>query len=99
MPFVKGQSGNPVGRPKGSISPIRRTVKAAFEDAFEALQKPKKNGDPNPAALTEWAQANPTEFYKLAKALIPQKLEHEGGIALTVATGVPPAEDDLSEIA
>jgi hypothetical protein len=28
--------------------------------------------------LTEWAKANPTEFYKIAARLIPQEMQHFG---------------------
>lgn len=56
------------GRPKGTPNKLTRTVKEAFEVAFSELQ-----GVPG-AKLGDWAQANPTDFYKIAAKLIPSEL-------------------------
>jgi hypothetical protein len=58
------QKGNK-GKPKGAQNKLTKSVKEAFEIAFNELQ-----GDEN-ANLATWAKANTTEFYKLAAKLIP----------------------------
>jgi hypothetical protein len=61
MGFTKGNS----GKPKGAQNKLTKSVKEAFEIAFNELQ-----GDKN-ANLATWAKENTTEFYKLAAKLIP----------------------------
>lgn len=99
MTFQPGKSGNPVGRPKGSVNKVTRTVRAAFEDVFNKLQEPDPlfGADP-PWSLLAVAQQEPLEFYKLAKSLIPTKLEGNLGVALTVLTGVPEALPDMDDM-
>jgi len=53
------------GSRKGSPNKLTKSVKEAFEIAFNELQ-----GDKN-ANLATWAKENTTEFYKLAAKLIP----------------------------
>ena len=50
---------------KGSPNKLTKSVKEAFEIAFNELQ-----GD-SEANLANWAKENTTEFYKLAAKLIP----------------------------
>jgi hypothetical protein len=59
--FEKGNK----GKPKGATNKMTKSVKEAFEIAFNELQ-----GD-SEANLTNWAKDNTTEFYKLAAKLIP----------------------------
>ena len=59
--FEKGNK----GKPKGANNKLTKSVKEAFEVAFNELQ-----GDKN-ANLANWAKENTTEFYKLAAKLIP----------------------------
>ena len=59
--FEKGNK----GKPKGATNKITKSVKEAFEIAFNELQ-----GD-SEANLANWAKENTTEFYKLAAKLIP----------------------------
>jgi hypothetical protein len=66
--FKKGQSGNPNGRKPGVPNKITTSAREAFAMAFQGLGGYDK--------LREWAQANPTEFYKLYARLIP--VEHVG---------------------
>lgn len=76
------------GRKPGSVNKTTATVKAALEQAFE-----KMGGVDN---LVEWAKSEPTEFYKLYSKLLPLQVNGnmEGGIVITVATGVPRAPDE-----
>lgn len=59
--FEKGNS----GKPKGAKNKLTKSVKEAFEIAFNELQGDKE------ANLANWAKENTTEFYKLAAKLIP----------------------------
>ena len=99
MVFQPGQSGNPAGRKPGAVNKLTRTVRDAFESVFDKLQEPGEDGKPAPWALEVVAQKQPLEFYKLAKSLIPQKLEHSGAMAMTVVTGVPDAApEDMDDL-
>lgn len=89
MAFQPGNKANPNGRPKGSVNKLTRTVREAFQHAFDELQ------DVPGVKLTDWAKENPTEFYRLSGKLIPAKVEHEGNLALQVITGVPEQGEDL----
>lgn len=62
--FEKGNS----GKPKGAKNKLTKSVKEAFEVAFNELQ-----GD-SEANLASWAKENTTEFYKLAAKLIPTSI-------------------------
>jgi hypothetical protein len=73
MPFEKGHN-KATGRPAGSSNKLTKSVKDAFNDAFNAMQdKPDVN-------LTEWGEKNPTEFYKLCSKLIPAAVEMKAEI-------------------
>lgn len=63
--------GNP-GKPKGAVNHLTKSVKEALEIAFEGVGGVEK--------LTEWATANPNEFFKLWIKLLPTKIE--GGLKL-----------------
>ncbi len=65
--FEKGNS----GKPKGAKNKLTKSVKEAFEIAFNELQGDKE------ANLANWAKENTTEFYKLAAKLIPTSLSGE----------------------
>lgn len=63
-------SGPGPGRPKGSANKVTKTVRAAFEEAFNGLQS-----DPDhPAHLANWSRKNPDKFYLLAQKLIPTQV-------------------------
>ena len=66
---------------KGRVGPnkLTKTVKEAFEVAFNELQ-----GDPD-ANLADWARANPGDFYKIASKMIPADTNlNVGPIEITV---------------
>lgn len=87
MTFAPGQSGNPAGKKPGTPNRFTRSVREAFEAAFNHLQ------DLDGVKLEDWAQENPEEFYKLAARLIPAQMEHSGAFSLQVTTGVPRRDD------
>jgi hypothetical protein len=89
MPFKPGNNANPAGRPKGSVNKLTRSVREAFQSAFDELQEIPG------VRLADWAQQNPTEFYRLSGKLIPAKVEHEGSAVVQVVTGVPEQGSDL----
>lgn len=80
------------------MNKVTRTVRAAFEDVFDKLQEPREDGTLPPWSLQAVAEKEPLEFYKLAKSLIPTKLEHAGAVGLTVVTGVPDALPDMDDM-
>ena len=55
----KGHTNNPGGRPTGSQNKLTATFKELLSNAIVDMQK----GD---NSLPKWAEANPTEFYKIA---------------------------------
>lgn len=61
----RGNAGK--GRKKGVPNKLTRSAKEAFAHAFDSV-----GGAP---ALAQWANENPTEFYKLYARLIPAELE------------------------
>lgn len=68
--FKKGKKAGP-GRPKGLQNKITLTVKEAVKKAFDELQ-----GKPG-VSLADWAESNPTDFYRIAAKLIPNTVEAE----------------------
>lgn len=68
MVFKPGESGNTLGRPKGSLNKTTRAVKETFEKVFDAIQ------DDGLANLESWAKENPDKFYPLAAKLIPAEI-------------------------
>lgn len=65
MPFLKGRT-KTGGRPPGKQNRFTGLMKEAVQVAY--------NGLGGHAGFTAWAEANPTEFYKIAARLIP--VEH-----------------------
>ncbi len=65
--FVKGQSGNPAGRPKGSKHKIKADLLDAFAADFEAF---------GITVIEKVRLANPLEYLKLAFGLLPKEEQH-----------------------
>lgn len=61
------------GRKKGTPNKITQSVREGYEKVFHALQR---NEDAK-HTLLNWAQKNPTEFYRLASKLIPLQVQGE----------------------
>lgn len=84
----RGNAGK--GRPRGSPNKVTASVRVALEQAFEKLGGVK--------ALAEWAEDQPTEFYKLYAKLLPVQVQadmkHSGAVSIIVDTGVPRAPDE-----
>lgn len=59
------------GRKKGVPNKTTKSARDAFASAFDQVGGAE--------ALTVWAKANPTEFYKLYARLIPVEHVGEGG--------------------
>jgi Family of unknown function (DUF5681) len=70
--FVKGQSGNPAGRPRGAKSKINGDMRLEFWRVYYAL---KEAG----LGLEEEAKKNPTWFYGVfATRMIPRNIDLGG---------------------
>jgi len=71
MPFIKGQSGNPAGRPQGAISPYTATVKETVLRVFQELQLDPEHD------LKAFARKYPRDFIVIAAKLIPLDVKNE----------------------
>jgi len=88
MPFQKGQSGNPSGRPKGTGNKTTEEIRAAFRDLTEA------NIDKVQGWLDQVAAEDPNsaldKFLKLAEYVLPKlarvETTHEAGENLKTFT-------------
>ena len=90
IPFKKGE--RKVGRAKGTPNKLTATIRAVFEQTFLDLQKrPRKRtkdgayaDNASSVALVDWAQDNPTEYYKLMARIMPHELSGPGGAAIPI---------------
>lgn len=70
MPFKKGQSGNPNGRPKApEIEELRQALR---------IVRKRKGNKPFLIYFVELAYKNPIVAVALAKKLLPDKIQGEG---------------------
>ena len=65
--FTEGTSGNPAGRPRGSVNKVNAQVKQALYEAFE-----KAGGQ---EYLVKIAQEQPAVFCRLLARLLPGELK------------------------
>jgi hypothetical protein len=70
MGFKKGCSGNQSGRPKGARNKVTRTTRENIEQVFLMLGGVK--------AFRDWAEKEPTDFYKIYSRLLPRDIEISG---------------------
>ena len=71
MPFKKGQSGNPKGKPKGTKSEFTN-LKDSFLNVYKRL-----GGDDG---MLEWARSDPkhlTAFYLMIRTMLPKEVQAE----------------------
>jgi hypothetical protein len=69
--FVKGKSGNPAGKPKGTPNKISKSCKANIAAVFDRL-----GGE---EGMLAWAQSDPGEFYKIYARMLPMEMGEDGG--------------------
>lgn len=69
MPTPRFKKGNP-GRPKGTPNKLSKSVRETVLEVFNKLQ-----AEGGPAALQNWAEKEPTEFYRIAAKLIPTEVK------------------------
>jgi len=79
------KKGNP-GRPKGAQNRLSKSVKETVLEVFQKLQEPG-----SVVSLEEWAQKEPSEFYRIAAKLIPTDIKadvkHTGKVILQIKRG------------
>lgn len=68
MAFIKGQSGNLNGKPKGVQNKITKTVKETVLAVFNEIQSDPK------VKLSQFAKDYPRDFYTIAAKLIPTEV-------------------------
>ncbi len=76
MAFVKGQSGNPAGKPKGTPNKLSASAKENIALVFDRMGGVE--------GMAKWAKANPTEFYKIYPRLLPIEVGGADGSGITV---------------
>lgn len=71
MARIKG-SQKTGGRKKGTPNKFNVSIKEAVLTVFNNIQGEKDLGH-----FTQWAEANPTEFYRICSKMIPQQVQAE----------------------
>lgn len=93
MPFEKGQSGNPGGRPK-LVGKVRELAQQKGEDALRLLIEIMENpGEPTETRMKAAEKVLDRGYGRPAQALTGEDGEGPAQIFVRVATGVPRASD------
>lgn len=81
--FKPGQSGNPIGKPKGTRNKISKNIKQVFLSVFEEMSGQQ--------ALLEWAQENRDAFFSMIAKLLPKDIEikSENEQTINIISSIP----------
>lgn len=79
------------GRVKGSVNKTTATIKEAITSVYEALQA--KSAKPH-GHFQDWAESEPTEFYKLASKLLPLQITGDPSAPITHRIELTGPSDD-----
>lgn len=85
MPFKKGVSGNPSGKPKGATNHLTRDLKEMILGALE-------DGGGQDWLRLQMTE-NPAAFMTLVGKVLPMQVSGEGGGPVIIVTGVQRADD------
>ena len=87
--WKKGQSGNPSGRPKGTLDKFT-DLKTSFLNVYKRL-----GGDD---AFLEWAQADPRNlaaFYIMLKSMLPKEVTAEVRSDIQISWAAPEPQPQI----
>ena len=81
--FVKGQSGNPAGKKKGTPNKVTKDLKKAFMQTFDALGGTE--------GLIQWASENRDVYYPMVSKMLPRdvQLKTEQETTINIISAIP----------
>ena len=86
MPFVKGQSGNPKGRPKGARQKLTEAVLKAYADDF---------AEHGTAVIERVRAEDPATYLRTTTSLLPKEME----ATIRHVEAAQLSDNDLADIA